>query len=473
VTSLELMSAAGDERFVPTRRGQVFTPPMVARWLARRATEGLGTGGTVLDPAAGTGRLLAAVHQISGGAHRTIAIEVDPSAAALIPQLCPRAEVRVGDGLTETGDAVDAVVMNPPYGNADQLDSSFHQWASGRWSFHRRQLDVSTFFMAAALERLRPGARLACIVPRYWLEATGASGFRRWFARRAMVETVVDLGDVQVFPEADVLTALVVARRRGDGVTDDAATTFVRIADRAELDALLAELSGAPAGYPVRDLGAAPWFVRAPAEEAATRALESLPGRLGDFFRIGQGVKTGKNSVFVVSGAQADELGLRGPWLRRFARPRDIRAGDLVHADQWLIRLLARDAAPSGSLGRWIASHRNALDGRYQVRDGSVPWYAVSIPQNLELMEATPKLLHPLYARACRFAVDRTGYHVSTGAYALVPTGRSPVDLDEVAAWLNGPEVHRWMLARTKLKRDGYREFGRRALVEVPVPWTV
>ena len=191
---------------------------------------------------------------------------------------------------------------------------------------------------------------------------------------------------------------------------------------------------------------------------------------MGEWFAVGQGIKTGLNRAFVVSGDRAAGLRAAGADLQRLARPRDLCRGRVEPGDRWLLRVLSGDE-PNGLVLEWLESHRADLEARFQVRDGSVPWYALAVPQNLPLLEAPHKLLHPLYARAPRFALDVLGHHVLTGAYAIVPSAPLPVPLEEVGAWLNGPEVRAWALARTKLKRDGYREFGRRALLEVPVPW--
>jgi tRNA1(Val) A37 N6-methylase TrmN6 len=454
------------QEFVRARRAQIFTPVPVARWLARWALHGLEPGAAVLDPAAGTGRLLAAVRERDPRA-QLHAIEREPGAAEVLARALPAACLRVDDSLGCSLPQADAVVLNPPYGNADQLGAEAHAALADRWPFHRRQLDLSVLFVAAAVEALRPGGRLAAIVPRYWLEATGAAGFRGWLAERARLEWVIDLGNVQPFPDADVLSVLIVAVAGESGPA-----RFARLESREALERVLGG-GEPPRSYTVEVLGAGPWSQRSPEVEAALSRLESAGARVGDFFDVGQGIKTGLNRAFVLDDAQAGRLADAGADVRRLARPRDLHAGGIAPSGRWLLRSMSTDPEPVGAVGAWLEPFRVQLESRYQVRDGSVPWYALAIAQNLRLLEAAPKLLHPLYAREPRFAVDEVGHHVLTGAYALVPKRELPVALPEVAVWLNGPRVRGWAEARCKLKRDGYREFGRRALLEVPVPWSV
>ncbi len=450
--------------FVRADRAQVFTPVPIARWLARVALRGLPAAPVVLDPAAGSGRLLAAVGELRPDAILD-AVEPEPGAADILAAALPAARLRRVDALASPLPPADAVVLNPPYGSADSWPPEVHAALSLRWAFHRRQIDRSVLFMAAALEALVDGGRLAAIVPRYWLESTGAAGFRAWFAARASLEWVVDLGNVQPFPDADVLSVLVVAVKGGVGPS-----RFARLSDGAELRRVL-DGHGPDEPYEVAGLGSAPWSLRPPSEERALHELEAGSARLGDWFEVGQGIKTGLNRAFVLDAAEAGALRAAGADVRPMARPRDLTADGVQPAGKWLLRVLGTDPEPKGLLAEHLAAHRPSLSARFQVRDGSVPWYALAIAQNLRLLEARPKILHPLYARTPRFAVDRVGHHVLTGAYALVPRRELPVSLEFAAAWLNGPRVRAWASARCKLKRDGYREFGRRALLEVPVPW--
>ncbi len=115
------------------RSGAWFTPPAVSRALARWTLAGV-TGGSVLDPAAGAGALLAAASEVVPESVELVGIDADPDAVLLArARLAGRANVRIlhGDALATRGLARDfpggllappvklprarAVIANPPF----------------------------------------------------------------------------------------------------------------------------------------------------------------------------------------------------------------------------------------------------------------------------------------------------------------------------------------------------------------------
>lgn len=517
------------------RPTQIFTPPHVARWLAQAASPvsaGVVRGSAqehsavpCLDPCAGDGRLLLAwlEQRCAHGAdprqvveEELLGFEIDPvqaetarqnlvaRALALGALGAPSPRVLTGDALAAPLPAAQAVLLNPPYGNADRLPATFHEGLVARFGFHRRQLDRAAFFIAAAVEALVPHGRLAAIVPRYWLEATGAAEFRAWLAHHAEIEALIDLGNHQVWPDAEVLTALLVLSRPGEPSSRDTSPSgdarpeastrvepsaaqapkarFWRAPDGLTGDALEQRLWSRPGIAPghawsvsAARLDRRPWNVLPPRAAARLEALEAACVPLSDVFDVGQGLKTGADKVFVMDRRQAQARGLPAELLVSTVAPRDVGAYTVREADRVMLRLLnshSFEALPQALRG-WLEEHRETLEGRYQARHGVCRWYALSLPQNLSLMARSPKILVPLYARENRFAVDRRGHHVGTGVYVLAPGDALTVPLEGIVAWLNSAPLRRVAAARAKLKRAGYREYGRRLLAALPLPLTV
>lgn len=470
-------------------RAQILTPLPVARWLAAAA---LPAPCAVLDLAAGTGRLLmAALDRLvalgrdpSDALGDLAGVELDPRmvsiarcaliarAAELGARRLSVPAVHVGDGLGVAAlPRAGAVLLNPPYAGGDQLSAAQHA-ALARLPFHRRQLDQAVFFLGAGLEALEPGGTLAAITPRYWLEATGASSFRAWLAAQAAVVSVFDLGDVQVWPAVNVLTALVVLHRSPEGAPV-APTQFLRATSAGQVDALLA---GHPTTtFPVARaaLGESPWTFRPPAQEGVIGRLTARATPVSAWFEVGQGVKTGCNEVFVVDADTARRLDLPEALVRPTARTRDLRPFAIAdHGDRLLLVLNDTDLDAWPALAAHLEPHRARLLERYQVRANVARWFALSLPQNLRLMQRAPKIVTPLYARANSFAVDRDQRVLRTDAYVLAPRAGLPVPIEAVVAALNSAPVQTFVRARAKLKRDGYVEYGRRLLDQLPLPWT-
>ncbi len=469
----------------PGGRVQIFTPRWAARWMASAAIRS--GGARVLDPAAGSGRLLlAALDRLVDALGATpeaalgqvMGLEVSAEVACVgraslllwalargvVPEALP---VEVGDALTwPAWPACDAVLLNPPYANADVLPEATHAALAGRVPGYQRQVDQSAIFVTLGAQALSPGGRLAALTARYWLEAKRAEGVRGSLASAATLEVIWELGEAHLWPGVQVLTALVVLR------ASPPAAAHLVVAGRWGGSGVLEEAPELE-GFAVlqRGLGAGPWRLRPPGAAAARRPMEEAPLQLGAWFAVGQGVKTGHNATFVVSEADAARLPAR--WLRPTLASRHIQAGWLAPSGQRLLLILnGDDPLEEPALRAWLEARREALEARYQVRDGSARWYALSMPQGLGLMERSEKVVAPLYAQGNRFAVDRAGSVLRTDAWALAPEVVLPVPLEAVVAALNSAPLTRFALESAKRKRAGYYEYSRETLARLPLPWT-
>ena len=137
------------------QRGAYFTPAKVAealcRWAVRR-------GDRVLDPACGDGVFLRAAR--SRGA-RAAGFELDPDSAKAAGAAC-------GDFFEQERTTYDAVVGNPPYVHFTQENRQRHARAMAERMGVKFGAGASTWgpFLVAAADAVRPGGRLAMVIPR-------------------------------------------------------------------------------------------------------------------------------------------------------------------------------------------------------------------------------------------------------------------------------------------------------------------
>jgi hypothetical protein len=213
--------------------GRVNTPASVARWMVREAVQavfssGVGSGLTILEPAAGSGVIVAALveHLRELGrpslrdpqrALRSIwAIDSDITVRPVagkrmeaflgrMPSSWLRRQYRIGDSLTEPEllprQPIDLIIGNPPYlglRHARRLPA-FDGW---RRRFGVRE-DLYAFFMRWAMQTVRPGGHVALLVPDGWLSLAGYEDLRGHVLRgrlRLIVRLPADTFDRHVFP---------------------------------------------------------------------------------------------------------------------------------------------------------------------------------------------------------------------------------------------------------------------------------
>lgn len=184
------------ERFFPevfkAERGQFFTPQPLVELLVELA--GVRPGVRVLDPTCGSGSLLVAAW--ARGAE-VDGIEVDREVVALcrlnlkLHGANPRA-VRNADFFREPleEERWDVVLANPPYSLELADPELLEGFELGRGKA-RESSDV--LFVEAAARRLRPGGRLAAVLPHSVLANPGHASLRAWLAERFVRQAVISL----------------------------------------------------------------------------------------------------------------------------------------------------------------------------------------------------------------------------------------------------------------------------------------
>jgi predicted RNA methylase len=476
--------------------GVVFTPEPLARFVARqtlaplatRASSGAATI-TVLDPAAGDGRFLAAAAAVLGelgvdaARVRLVGIERDPEHAAAARARVPSARVIVGEALlglggdlTELGE-VDAVIGNPPYVRSIRLRQSDPDlWSALRGRFvatSHGEWDLYAAFLERSLAWVRAGGRIGLVVPSRWLTARYAGGLRD--ALGGSMRAVVDFGAAQVFPDATTYASVVVMQRDAAGV--------VAVARRDAGAWAVGELDA-------RALGAAPWVL---AVGGAAAAFARLAGgrTLGDVARIAKGAGTNADPVFVLPDAVVDgelvragDVVVEAAATRPCLRGRDVVAWgalDLARPHPRCIvpyagRALVGWAELSARWPRaaaYLAAHRRVLEAREDGRFAGDGFHAFGRPQNLELhLDPAAKVVVPDVAHAARAQLDTTGALVIDSAYAVRPTVTAGpwADAALLLALLSSPVVRRWLEVSGVPLRGGYVRMKTAFLAPLPLP---
>ena len=183
------------ERFFPevfkAERGQFFTPRPLVELMADLAE--VRPGDRVLDPTCGSGTFLVVAQNRGADVD---GIEVDPELVALcrlnlaLHGANPRS-VRLADLFRDpVDDQWDVILANPPF--SVRID---HPDALRRFSLAqgRGRVASDTLFLQAAHDRLRPGGRLAVVLPRSILSNDSYGWLRQWLAARFVRRAIISL----------------------------------------------------------------------------------------------------------------------------------------------------------------------------------------------------------------------------------------------------------------------------------------
>jgi hypothetical protein len=459
-----------DER----RQGAHHTPPALAARVAAMALDAADPSVVVVDPACGAGALLLAAGDrlLGAGArraevarHQLWGADIDPLAAAVTEAAIALwsggtapapGHVVVADTLAlglrawPSGDGAvfDAVVANPPF--QDQLDARTAR-SRATAARLRRQLgevvspyvDTAALFLLAGVGLVRPGGRMAVVLPESIVGARDAAAVRRALVSRA---TLRDLWSVPGQP-FDAAVRVCVAGL--DAISlDPGAAGPVQVRPDAVWADRLADARGVPAvelagSGTVADLAIAVAGFRDEYYGLVDHVREARPGAAGAPLVTSGAIDVGRTTW----GTEPIRFAKR-----RWDRP-EVDLGSLARANPKVAAWVDRVRRPKVV----VASQTHVIEAAADPGGSWVPTTPV-----VSVVPHDPALVHHIAAVLCSPPI------AAWAARRAVGTGMSP-DAVRVSAGLVGdaplpPDGDAWDAATEALADGDLGTFAERAI---------
>lgn len=393
-------------------RGGYYTPPALADWLCawaiRRGTD------RVLEPSCGDGSFLAAAaRRLSSVGAVDIAeqlrgIEIVGDEAATARKRLRGIVGARAAGIVKTGDffswwsaesqpSFDAVIGNPPfirYQTFPEPHRSLAMDIMARLGLAPNRLtNIWVPFVVAAAASLRPGGRLALVLPAELLQVTYAGQLRSFLNDRFTRIDIVACNEL-FFENAEQEVVLLLAdgalaAPSEDNVCRMALTEMATVADivRQTPESVVENAEHKTLRHENEK-----WlkYFLTGKEIAFMRELREseVVTDLSTHASIDVGVVTGKNEFFVLSGEQVKELGLEKYTIPLVSRSAQLK-GARINQTDWTALAAAGDRVHLLDLKRLNGSRITGPLARYiqlgeskQVHTGykcsiRTPWYAV------------------------------------------------------------------------------------------------
>lgn len=361
--------------------------PMVA-WALTHADQ------SVLDPSCGDGIFLAAAGlrlRELGATSKKIAellhaVDLNPDAArfthARLKSLgLPPANIRVAsffavpppEDLADSPKGVDLVIGNPPYIRYQDFSGGARQEALDRATEAGVRLNrlASSWahFVAHTIPFLRPGGRLALILPAELIHASYAAPLREHL-RRSFAEVSIVSFRQSVFPEVQEEVVLLLASGK------DQKPRHLRLAE-VESTFELADLSAVLEGAEVFLAGTEPTkWVPGYTDHPGVLSLEVLTARellvpLGKVGKANIGFVSGANEYFVLTPEEAERWRLpEASLLPALVRARQIPGLRITKAD------LSLGSSRGDRCLLWLPGERLTSDEKSYIRHGEDMGYS-------------------------------------------------------------------------------------------------
>jgi len=312
--------------------------------------------------------------------------------------------VRTGDYLFDSM-TVEAnfVIGNPPYVRLEDIPDETAQLYRDAYPTMYGRADLYVAFFEAALRQLKEGGACAFICADRWMRNHYGAELRKLITSAFAVDVVIEMHNADAFhDEVDAYPAITVIRRReqGPAMVASAGPEAEDISSHALAGTLLAGARAKKMALP-KGLRAAcvdtwfkgedPWPCHSPEQLALLRRLEEDFQTLETSARVGIGVATGNDRVFITKDPQLVESSR----LLKLALVRDICEGIMQWSGHYLVDpwnsegLVKLDQYPR--MRAYLERHATDLKKRHTAIKSAHAWYK-TIDRVAHSLTEKPKL---------------------------------------------------------------------------------
>lgn len=376
--------------------------------------------------------------------------------------------------LAPIGRSFDFVIGNPPYIRIEQLSETLQAEYRRRYRSLFDRADLYVAFIERGLNALSASGVLSFICADRWVSNKYGAPLRRLVSEQFKVRTYVDLHTASPF-ESDVIaypSIFVMSPGKSESVPVVTLGTASEEECRQVLGQISAPTDVAPIGVKV-DLykswfeGEDPWILRSAAHLETLRALEGKHRPIGATARVGIGVATGNDRLYIVDGSCDVEPDRLVPLVMR----EDIVSGKVRDAGRFVINVFhdaggVVDLERYPRLRRYLNEHAADIKKRHVAQKNPGAWFR-TIDRVYPSLVSAPKLLIPDIAGSNEVAFDRGLFHPHHNLYFVTS---SDWDLEVLGGLLSSRIALFFVWSYAVKMRGGYLRFQAQYLRRIRLP---
>ncbi len=374
----------------------------------------------------------------------------------------------------------DFIIGNPPYIRLEEIPEETATVYRNAYPTMRGRADLYVAFFEAALRQLKRGGVCAFICADRWMRNQYGAELRRLISSAYSVEMLLSMHHANAFDdEVDAYPAITIIRHSKQQST---------IVARADQDAenIQPKLLATMLQTNNRDIlphsihravvntwfkGAAPWPCHSPVQLALLRQLEDQFPPLELNAKVGIGVATGSDRVFITTDAELVEPSR----LLKLALAKDLSDGTVCWSGHYLVNPWNHDGLVNlkayPKLQAYYEKHAAALKKRHTAEKSNSKWYK-TIDRVNHTLTSTHKLYIPDINNTLEPVLDRGETYPHHNLYFIQS---DEWDL-EVLGGLLMSKVGQFFIESYGIRmRGGYLRFQAQYLrrIRVPLPTTL
>ena len=315
----------------------------------------------------------------------------------------------------------DVVLGNPPYVRMEHL-KALKPYLEKRYEVVSDRADLYCYFFERGLRLLKPGGRLGFISSNTFFKTGSGKPLREYLRREAVLESVVDFGDLQVFEGVNTTPAILTMKRGSAPEGHDLRFWQLDALPETNFQATWEKAAGP---YPQAALGAGSWELENTALRTLRDKIRTGKKTLKDVYGSPlYGIKTGLNVAFVIDSAVKERLCAQDPrsadLLKPFLEGKDLQRWRAEPRGLWLIYIpknrIEIDDYPA--IRDWLLPFKADLEARATKQE----WFELQQAQETYAPHfAAPKISYPHFSQGRKFSFEPQGYFSNDKTY-LIPS---------------------------------------------------
>ena len=373
----------------------------------------------------------------------------------------------------------DVVLGNPPYVR-QELFSSLKPYLQKRFESYHGVADLFTYFFERGLRLLKPGGRLGFISSGTFFKTGSGKPLRDYLRREAILEGVVDFGDLQIFEGVTTYPAILTMKR---GAAPTGHNLRFWDVDTLPDTNFQAAWEAASEPYPQADLGEDSWELENPTFRALREKIKTGRQTLKDVYGSPlRGVVTGLNEAFVIDRATKDRLCALDPQsaqiLKPFLEGKDLKRWRAEPRDLWLIfTRRGTDISAYPAIKSYLETMRGALEPKPKDwkpsktndkwpgrKAGSYKWFEIQDTIDYHKKFTGPKISYPHFNDARNFSFEQMGAFSNDKSYLI------PSDDKALLGLLNSRVLWFILSSMSPPVRGGFHELRVQYVEKLPIP---
>jgi type I restriction-modification system DNA methylase subunit len=381
----------------------------------------------------------------------------------------------------------DVIVGNPPYIDVKEMQPEVKTELSRIYRSAQQRFDLYVPFIEKGLQLLRPNGYLSYIVPSMFMRREYGINIRKVILEESNLSRLVDFGTNQVFKGPLNYVAILILDRNVKRRPFDVVTFNQTGLDSSDLEKSLNSEVTDPGVSRFRmkstslttDAG---WQFVDEAKAALAKRLFSSKSCLEDVAKyVSEGIHSGKDEVFFIPRARADELKLEPVSMFPLAKGKDVHRYESVDAKNFAQSVLYTYDLTSGCVlpepvlkeelpltWAYLKSSRHLLAGRTYFDKSSKEWYELWCPRDPELFTGR-KILGPEIANKGEFTISTQPLFANNKLKIIILKQEVKEELEFVLGLLNSrllTYLHRLIAPP---KSNNYFEVKSRIIGRLPI----